>query len=76
MTIDDFDSEHVSFVDFLKINYSKPNRRNQPVELRFLKNLSRLNELEPDSNDQISTPDIILSVQISQPLNSKLRVLF
>lgn len=76
MSIDDFESEHLSFVDFLKINYSRPNRRNQPAEIKFLKNLSRLNELEPEPGDEIFTPDIILSVQISQPLNRKLRVIF
>ncbi|CAF0843034.1 unnamed protein product [Brachionus calyciflorus] len=74
-SIEDFDSENLSFVEYLKNIYTRPNKRNQPVEIRFLKNLAKLNELEPENEDQIQAPDIILSVQLSQPLNSKLRKL-
>ena len=34
------------------------------------KNKARLNEIEPEETDKITTPDIVLSVQISQGLNN------
>jgi hypothetical protein len=36
---------------------------------------AKLNELEPEEvEDHIETPDIVLSVQLSQPLSTKIRV--
>ncbi len=32
---------------------------------------ARLNELEPDVGDEIDTPDVVLTVQISQALNNR-----
>ena len=40
----------------------------------FLK--ARLNEMEGAYEDRIETPDVIMTVQISQSLNYKLRVSF
>ncbi len=36
---------------------------------------TKLNEMDPENDeDRIETPDVILSVQISHPLNSNIRV--
>ena len=32
---------------------------------------AKLNELVPDENDRISTPDIVLTAQLSQGINNK-----
>lgn len=46
------------------------------TEFVFLLKKAKLNELEPNEGDQIETPDVVLTVQISHSLNSKLRVNF
>lgn len=41
-----------------------------------MKNMAKLNELEPADGDAIETPDVILTVQISNPLISKSKVVY
>lgn len=54
----------------------KSPKRNYPVEIKFMKNMAKLNELEPaDENDAIQTPDVVLTVQVSNPLVSKYKKL-
>jgi snRNA-activating protein complex subunit 3 len=69
---DDLDSEHLSIIDFVKQNYTKSTKRVQPLEVKFMKNLAKLNEMIPTSEmDTIKTPDVIITVQITQHLNSR-----
>ena len=58
----------------MKVNFDKSIKRNHPFEIKFQKNLAKLNELEAKEDDMIETPDVILTVQISQGLNSRLSV--
>jgi len=76
-SLDDLNSDCLSLLDFVKTNFDKSVKRNHPYEIKFLKNLAKLNELEPDKpGDLIHTPDFIATVQISQGLNSRLSVRF
>ena len=66
-------------LSYLKNVYSKSAKKVQPVEIKFMKNLAKLNELEPATeededngpSDAISTPDIVINVQVSQSLTNK-----
>lgn len=71
-TLNDLDSESLSLLDFVKDQYKSSNKKILPFEIKFIKNLARLNELEPSEDDQIETPDVVLSIQISQALNNRL----
>lgn len=53
----------VNFCVLLFINYA--------LIIINLKKKARLNELEPDVGDEIDTPDVVLTVQISQALNNR-----
>lgn len=72
---DDLDSTHMSTIEFIKNKSNQPFKRNYPVEVKFMKNLAKLNEIEPTPDDVIQTPDVILIVQISNPLISKSKVI-
>ncbi len=61
-------------IDYVKDTYGNTSNRIQSVELKFKKELARLNEQEPNEDDVVQTPDLIITVQLSQPLNPKLRV--
>lgn len=75
-TTDDLDSTQLSTIEFIKGKSTQPAKRNYPVEVKFMKNLAKLNEIEPTPDDLIQTPDVILTVQISNPLISKSKVIF
>ena len=53
----------VNFCVLLFINYA--------LIIINIKKKARLNELEPDVGDEIDTPDVVLTVQISQALNNR-----
>lgn len=74
-SVDDLDSSFLSTLEYIKSVSTKTGKKSHPVEVKFTKNLAKLNELEPDPEDTIDIPDIILNVQISNPLISKSKVL-
>lgn len=71
---EDLDSTHLSTIEFIKNKSTQPSKRNYPVEVKFMKNLAKLCELEPTPEDRIHTPDVIMTIQISNPLVSKSKV--
>ena len=59
----------MSTIEFMKNMSHKSSKRTYPLEIKFMKNLARLNVIDPNEDDMIQTPDVILTVQLSNPLS-------
>jgi len=70
--LNDLDSDTLSLLDFVRNQYKRTAKKMLPFEIKFIKNLARLNELEVPEDDEIETPDAIITIQTSQALNNRL----